>query len=83
MPQEETVRARLMVEVTAGLVPGQAMDEHRRVFALTEPQWSRATDSGTQSEALADVNGRAQAYAGLLMLQPDRVNWVNTHWLWL
>jgi hypothetical protein len=80
---EETVSARLLIEVTAGIIPGQAMAEHRRVFAVTSPQWQRATEAGTQSEVLADANGRAQGYAALLMLQPDQVNWVNTHWLWL
>jgi hypothetical protein len=40
-------------------------------------------EPGKQSEALATINGQAAGYAGLLMLQPDRFNWVRTDWLWL
>lgn len=32
---------------------------------------------------MADYNGRALGYAGLLMLQPNRVNWVRTEWIYL
>lgn len=71
--------ARLIIEVTAGVVPGTVEQEHTRQYALTSSQWAQAGKDGTQSDVLAELNGRAQGYAGLLMLQPDRLNWVQTH----
>lgn len=84
LPEGETARA--LLEVTAGILPGSAMPEYTRRFAITSREWQQATDTGDgmgQSELLAARNGQAQGYAGLLMLQPDRVNWVRTDWIWL
>jgi hypothetical protein len=75
--------ARVIVEVVAGLIPQTPMPEHTRRWALTSEEWAAAGEKGTQSEALAVLNGKAQGYAGLLMLQPDRLNWVRTDWIWL
>jgi hypothetical protein len=75
--------ARVIVEVHAGVIPGTVEAEHTRRWALTSSAWEAAEQSGTQSEALAELNGKAQGYAGLLMLQPDRLNWVRTEWIWL
>lgn len=75
--------ARLIVEVVAGLIPGGDPEpEHTRKFVITSAAWEAAGQMA-QMEMLADVNGRAQGYAGLLMLQPDRINWVRTDWVWL
>ncbi len=74
--------ARVIVEVVAGLIPGQQPEqEYTRRWALTSAEWEAA--GSAQSEALAVLNGKAQGYAGLLMLQPDRFNWVRTDWIWL
>lgn len=73
--------ARVIVEVTAGVMPGTSEPEHTRQWSLTSRQWEEAGDKA--GELLAEFNGRAQGYAGLLMLQPDRLNWVRTDWLWL
>lgn len=76
--------ARVIVEVVAGLIPGQDPEpEYTRRWALTSEEWKAAGDAGKQGEALAELNGRAQGYAGMLMLQPDRLNWVRTDWIWL
>jgi hypothetical protein len=78
--------ARLLVEVTAGLIPQRPDPEYTRLFALTEWEWAAARAAevtGKEMEAIASVNGRAQGYAAMLMLQPDRVNWVRTDWIWL
>jgi hypothetical protein len=75
--------ARLIIEVTAGVVPGTVEPEHTRQYAVTSAQWAAAEKDGNGVEVLADVAGRAQGYAGLLMLQPDRLNWVRVDWLWL
>jgi hypothetical protein len=77
-------RAKLIIEVTAGVVPGKVMSEHTRRYALSSEQWAQAgKENGKQANLLAELNGRAQGYAGYLMLQPDYLNWVRTDWLWL
>jgi hypothetical protein len=75
--------ARVGVDVVAGLIPGQPMPEYTRRWFITSDEWTVAgrTPDG-QSELLATVNGKAQGYAGLLMLQPDRLNWVQVQWVW-
>ena len=74
--------ARVIVEVTAGLIPGQPDDVHTRRFLLSPAQWDRL-DPAAQMEALALLNGRAQGYAGLLALQPNALNWVRWEWIYL
>jgi hypothetical protein len=79
-------RARCVIEVTAGVVPGKSEDEYTRQYAITEAQWSAAREAqvmGHEQALLAEAAGKAQGYAHLLMLQPNQINWVNVHWLWL
>lgn len=75
--------ARVIVEVVAGLIPQTPDPELTRRWAITSDEWDTAGPDGTQSELLAVLNGKAIGYAGLLMLQPDRLNWVRTDWIWL
>jgi hypothetical protein len=82
--------ARVLLEVTAGLIPNRPEPELTRQWAISSREWQEAgekvssdLEAGRQSELLAERNSRALGYANLLMLQPDRVNWVNTHWIWL
>jgi hypothetical protein len=72
--------ARVVVEVMAGVIPGQPEPEYTRRWTLSTDEWEAAGTN--QSAALAELNGRAVGYASLLMLQPDRLNWVRTDWLW-
>jgi hypothetical protein len=72
--------ARVIVEVMAGVIPERPEPDLGRRWALTSAEWEQAED---QAALLAELNGRAQGYASWLMLQPDRVNWVRTDWLWL
>lgn len=78
-----TATARVIIEVVAGLVPNQPDPTHTRRWAITSTEWHEANDAGTASELLATRNGEAQGYAALLMLQPDRLNWVSIDWIWL
>jgi hypothetical protein len=82
--------ARVLLEVTAGLIPGRPEPELTRQWAISSEEWHEAggadssdLEASPQSVLLAERNGRALAYANLLMLQPDRVNWVRTDWIWL
>lgn len=72
--------AKFVLEVTAGLIPGRADDAYTKRWVITGEEWA---DSPDPSHLLAEFNGRAQGYAGLLMLQPDYVNWVRTDWVLL
>lgn len=80
-----TESARVIIEVVAGLLPGKDPEiEFTRRYAITSKEWQDAADKPNgQSELLATVNGKAQGYASLLMLQPDRLNWVRLDWIWL
>jgi hypothetical protein len=75
---EQVQNAKFILEVTAGVIPGQVMPEHTRRWAITGQEWADAED---QAELLAITNGKAQGFAGLLMLQPDYLNWVRTDWI--
>ena len=86
--------ARAIIEVTAGLVPGQPMPELTKRWAITSDEWHEANQftpttpaeeyaAGPASTLLAERQGQAHGYAALLMLQPDRYNWVRTDWIWL
>lgn len=73
--------ARVIVEVVAGVIPQKPDPAHTKRFAITSEEWHAAGEH--QMELLAEVNGKAQGYAGLLMLQPQALNWVRTDWIWL
>jgi hypothetical protein len=73
--------ARVLIEVTAGVVPGRAEVELTKRWAVTSAEWYE--DAAKQGELLSTRNGMALGYAGWLMMQPDRVNWVKTDWIWL
>ncbi len=72
--------AKFCVEVVAGLIPGKDPDpEFTRRWWISSEEWEAAGEKG--GELLAETNGRALGYAGLLMLQPGRLNWVRTDWI--
>lgn len=61
------------------------MSEYSRQWFMTSGEWAEACEDLTgmkQAMLLTDINGKAQAWAMYLMLQPDRVNWVKTEWVW-
>lgn len=79
--QAEFKSARVIIEVVAGLLPGRDPDpEFTRRYAITGEEWAAAGDK--QSTLLAERNGIALGYAGLLMLTPNRLNWVRVDWIW-
>lgn len=74
---------RVVAEVVAGLIPGGDPDPRfAKRFSITSAAWYAASAAGTERELLAERNGEALGYAGLLMLQPDAVNWVRVDWIW-
>jgi hypothetical protein len=76
-------RARAVIEVTAGIIPDEPAVALTRRWSITSDQWADAQAHEESAEFLATVNGQAQGYAALLMLQPDKVNWVHLDWIWL
>lgn len=77
------MRARLIIEVVAGIVPGTPRDEYTRRWAWTDAQHDRleAGDAGANREWL-QMCGESREYAASLE-NPSRVNWVRRDWLWL
>lgn len=91
--------ARAVLEVRAGLIPEKPIDGFTRQFWITADEWNQAKiatekmqadnpnwyQDGAAPTALAllDIQGKANAYAAYLMVQPDLVNWVRTDWVWL
>jgi hypothetical protein len=74
--------ARFAIEVVAGVLPGTPEPELTRRWAVSSTEWREANDAGKGAELLANRSGQAAAYAALLQLQPDRLNWVKTEWIW-
>lgn len=77
--------ARVGIDVAAGVLPGQSMPEYFRQWFITSEEWQEASKDETgmeQAKLLTDLAGKANAWATYLMLQPDRVNWVKTEWIW-
>jgi hypothetical protein len=65
----------------AGVLPGQPMEEFTRRWFMTSRDWQEYGPE-QRTNALCDLAGKANAYATFLMLQPDRLNWVKTEWVW-
>jgi hypothetical protein len=72
--------ARLLLEVVAGVVPESTEPKFTRRWGITTAEWESSDD---QMGLLAERTGQAQGYAQLLMLQPQRLNWVRLDWIWL
>lgn len=73
--------AKVLLTVTAGVLPTAPEEEATRRWSITSEEWDAAGDDAI--ELLAERNGQAQGYAALLMMQPNRFNWVRTDWIWL
>lgn len=77
---------RIIIEVTAGLIPGQRMEKYTKQFIITSDAWyAQGAYDGKQEEAkleILKIYGFAQEYARNLM-NPQMLNWVNLNWLYL
>lgn len=69
--------ARVIVEVTAGLIPGRAEPQFTKRWAVTSLEWQERGE-----EVLREREQEADEYARQLR-EPSRLNWVRTDWLWL
>lgn len=79
--------ARCLIQVQAGVIPEQPMDEYGKTWAITSAEWYDKGHERTQGEyqmsLLEGRNRLALDYAAQLMSRPDWVNWVRTDWIWL
>lgn len=78
---EHLVTTRIVIEVVAGIIPEQPMEEYTTRYSISSEEWY--ADDADHVQLLTRANGAASAYAQWLMLQPDRVNWVRLDWLYL
>lgn len=75
--------AKCAWEVTAGLIPGQPMDEYTRRWGLTSDEWY-GDDGQPTLQGVATFNSylvAAQEYARTLT-DPGSLNWVRVEWIW-
>lgn len=84
--------AKILIEVTAGLIPGQAEEKHHRIWAITSEEWEVAcatapSDQGEAVRALLKERGEtADAYARDLQhlsAAGYEVNWTRIDWVYL
>lgn len=89
----ETKTARVMLEVQAGLVPGQPMDEFTKRWAIDSETWRasqgseadphfKVEDAREAQDKIEQMYGHAQEHARNLW-NPGRVNWVRLDWVYL
>lgn len=76
------VSARILIEVTAGMIPGRVDAEFTKKWAVSSEEW----DGGKGLQAVLDTVGLAHSYA--LKLQLNSMsgmapNWVRVDWVWL
>jgi hypothetical protein len=76
---------RCIIDVTAGVLPGHAEPEYGRRWTMSAAQWDEAQRQGPDQCAalLSELSGQAAGWAAYLQLQPERLNWVRTEWVWL
>ena len=72
---QEGGRARIMLEVIAGVVPGSPVHEYTRQYAVTDEDMNNPP-------RYIEICGMAMNYA-MSLQNPGRVNWVKFEWLWL
>lgn len=82
--------AKLILEVVAGLIPGQPEPEYTRRWVVTSSEWEEAERKDDEVDPehafhrallIAFRAAEADEYARLLR-NPGRFNWVRTDWLW-
>lgn len=71
---------RVILEVLAGVIPEKPEEEFSRRWTITSDEWEACAH---QTTLLAEYVAKAEVYAHLLGLQPDRFNWVQINWIWL
>ena len=74
--------AKLIIEVVAGLLPGQPMPEYTKRWAVTSFDWDSAVTDQLKRALVVGRATEADEYTWTLR-NPSRVNWVRTDWDWV
>lgn len=82
--------AKVIIEVTAGLIPGTPDPQFTRRWAITSKEWHEAEQKEMTEdsifhpmhELLIFRAAEADAYA-MMLRDPARLNWTRTDWIWL
>jgi hypothetical protein len=86
-----TDAAKVLIEVQAGVIPGQPEPEYTRRWAITSAEWERAEQDDKEADEghrfacfllLSFRAAEADEYARMLR-DPSRFNWTRTEWIWL
>jgi CTP:phosphocholine cytidylyltransferase-like protein len=79
-------RARILLEVVAGLIPETPIPEFTKQFAISSDAWYiQGIFEGKPEEARMEVMrayGITQEYMRT-MWNPEKVNWVRCDWIYL
>jgi len=65
--------AKLIITVSAGIIPGEVMEERR---------WSLTAEDLQDPTKMIDATGEAVMQA-IAWQNPHQFNWVNHEWCWL
>lgn len=83
--------AKCIIEVTAGIIPGEPEAKFTRRWAIASCEWEEAQAADANSDPehafatyllLSGRAAQADEYARALR-NPARLNWVRTDWVWL
>lgn len=78
--------ARILIQITAGVLPGTPIDEYTKTFGITSDEWyAQGKYDNKPNEAkqeILKIYGYAQEYARDLM-NPKILNWVRFEWIYL
>jgi len=68
-------RLQLAIEVRAGIIPGEPMEEYSK-------NWYLSRDEFEDKDTWLAAAGAAHLYA-LTLQNPERLNWVRLEWVWM
>jgi hypothetical protein len=71
---------RMVLEVSAGLVPGQPEQKFTKQFVILSDDWHNASRF-ERIQKLGNLLDDAHEYA-IDITDPNKVNWVRTDWIY-
>jgi len=75
--------AQLIIEVTAGVIPGTPMPEFTKRWGWTSNNQQKLEEGDQEAKTLyIRIHGESREYQASLE-NPNLVNWVRRDWIWL
>jgi hypothetical protein len=79
-------RAKLIIEVVAGIIPGESMPEYTKGWGITSTEWDIAGfgpfDVGENAPS-SSASAPSKPLSTRALQNPNRVNWVRVDWIWV